>query len=465
MKNTLSLKSFARLMLSALLGSLFAVSAAFAQENTGGIQGTVKDPTGAAIPGAKVTASSPALVRPLDAVTDKEGVYRFPKLPAGVYSITAIQAGFKTVKNEAINVLLGSELTLDIALSAGSVSESVTVSASAEAIDVTSSKASTNITEKFIENVPKGRTFNTILQVAPGVIFDMKAGSSPGGATGTAGNNPGGGVGGFSVNGASGSENAFIIDGVEVSNIRNAALGRESAIPFEFVREVQVKSAGFEAEYGGATGGVINVITKSGANSFHGQGSLEFTSAGLNSAPRGFWQRQAANQALGEFFRQKEDNYRSFFPIFELGGPLIKDRLNFFTAYAPELSYVERSIPFTSGARTTTSRTTRHYGISRLDYAPTQKIQINTSYIWTPIRISGLLTGVDPRVTPPSNDLSINGGYTPANAYTASFTYIPTSKLILSARYGYKYLNDKGNNYGLPVVPRYVYGQPTSQQT
>ena len=90
------------------------------------------------------------------------------------------------------------------------------------------------------------------------------------------GNNPGGGVGGYSVNGASGSENAFVIDGVEVSNIRNAALGRESAIPFEFVREVQVKSGGFEAEYGGATGGVVNVITKSGSDEFHGQGSLSF---------------------------------------------------------------------------------------------------------------------------------------------------------------------------------------------
>jgi hypothetical protein len=449
-------------MLSALLGALFAVVPVLAQENTGSIKGTVKDSTGAAIPGAKVTVSSPTLVRPIDATSDKEGIYRFPKLPAGVYAITVTQTGFKTVKNEDINLTLGSELTLDVELSAGNVSESVVVSASEEAIDVTSSKASTNITEKFIETVPKGRTFNSVLQVAPGVIFDMKAGSSPAGATGTSGNNPGGGVGGFSVNGASGSENAFIIDGVEVSNIRNASLGRESAIPFEFVREVQVKSAGFEAEYGGATGGVINVITKSGANAFHGQASVEFTGAGLNSGPRGFWQRLSSDPSKAEFFRQKEDNYRSFFPIFNLGGPVIKDQLNFFAAYAPELSYVERSIPFASGARTTTQRITRHYGITRLDYAPTQKIQVNTSFIWTPIRVAGVLTGVDPRVAPPSNDLSIQGGYTPAKSYTSSFTYIPTSKLILSARYGYKYLNDKGNTYGLPSSARYIYGSATS---
>jgi outer membrane receptor protein involved in Fe transport len=461
MKNTLSLRSSAQLTLSALLLTLVAAVAAFAQENTGSIKGVVKDTAGAAIPGAKVTASSPTLVRALEAVTDKDGAYRFPKLPVGIYSITVNQNGFKTVKNEEINLVVGSELTLDIALSAGNVAESVTISAGADAIDVTTSKTATNITEKFIDTTPKGRTFNSLLQVAPGVIFDLKAGSSPAGATGTSGNNPGGGVGGYSVNGASGAENAFVIDGVEVSNIRNAALGRESAIPFEFVREVQVKSAGFEAEFGGATGGVVNVITKSGTNEFHGQTSLEFTSAGLNSAPRGFWQRQAADASKIEFFRQKEDNYRSFFPIFELGGPLIKDRVNFFTAYAPELSYIERSIPFTSGARTTTQRVTRHYGITRLDYAPTQKIQVNTSFLWTPIRVAGLLTGVDPRVAPPSNDLSIQGGYTPAKAYTASFTYTPTSKLILSARYGYKYLNDKGNTYGLPGSPRYVYATAT----
>ncbi len=273
MKNILSLRSFARLTLSALLGGILAVVAAVGQESTGAIRGTIKDPTGAALPGVKVTASSASLVRSIDTTSDKEGAYRFPKLPVGVYTLTMSQTGFKTSKNEDINVVLGKELTLDVTLTTGAVTESVTVNATSEAIDVTSSKSATNITEKFIDEVPKGRSFNSLLQVAPGVVFDPRAGSVAGGssgvATGTNGNNPGGGVGGYSVSGSSGSENAFIIDGVEVSNVRNAALGRESAIPFEFVREVQVKSGGFEAEYGGATGGVINVVTKSGSNQFH----------------------------------------------------------------------------------------------------------------------------------------------------------------------------------------------------
>jgi hypothetical protein len=252
---------------------------------------------------------------------------------------------------------------------------------------------------------------------------------------------------------------------VEVSNVRNAALGRESAIPFEFVREVQVKSGGFEAEYGGAVGGVINVVTKSGTNQFHGEGALMFTSAGLNSRTRGFWRGNVANVTQPQFFRQKEDEYNTFYPGFSLGGPILQDRLNFFSSYFPTIDRTERSIAYPNGAETTTSRTVRHYAINRLDYAPTQKIQINTSYIWTPIRVDGLLKGADPQVNKVPNDTSILGGFTPSQAYTASFTYSVSPSLILSARYGYKYLNDKGNNYGLPTGTLLIYQTATANQT
>ena len=244
-----------------------AVSA-LAQDNSGSLQGKVKDEKGAGIPGAEVTATSPALVRPQTVTTDSQGSYVFSSLPPGVYSVTASQTGFSSVKTEEIKLVVGSQLKLDLELPVGGVAGSVTITSSSEAIDVTSSKTATNITEKFIENTPKGRGFNSILTVAPGVIFDTRAGSAGGGMTGTSGNNPAGGTGGYSVNGASGSENTFVIDGVEVSNVRNAALGRESAIPFEFVREVQVQSGGFDAQYGGATGGVVNVITRVAVMSF-----------------------------------------------------------------------------------------------------------------------------------------------------------------------------------------------------
>jgi hypothetical protein len=451
------------LLAAMVLGPFGSAFTVFGQENTGSIQGLVKDQTGAVISGAKVTIESSALVRSLDTMTDATGAYAFPKAPVGTYSVSVTRQGFKTVKTENIVVLLGKTATVDLEMPAGEVSESVTVTAGAgEAIDLTSSKTATNITEKFMDNTPKGRTFNSILTAAPGVIFDTRSGSAGGGVTGTSGNNPGGGVGGYSVNGASGSENAFIIDGVEVSNIRNAALGRESAIPFEFVREVQVKSGGFEAEYGGATGGVINVITRSGSDEFHGQVSLSFTNSLMNSSPRGFYQRLATDPSKPEFFVPKEDSYTSLFPGFSLSGPIIKQRLNFFTSYFPEFTRTQRDIAFLAGPKTTTNRVTRHYGLARVDYSPTQKMQFNTSYLWTPIRSTGGLTGNDPRVAPPNTNFALLGGYTPANAYTASFTYTPTSKTVLSARYGYKYLNDKGNTYGLPTGVLTLYQTATS---
>ncbi len=459
MKVSPSKASSLLILLILLVGTAFS---AFAQENSGSIQGTVKDEKGAAIAGSEVTATSPSLIREQTATTDSQGNYNFSNLPVGVYTITAAQAGFSTVKKENVTVQLGKQLRLDLEMPVGGVAGSVTITSGAEAIDITSSKTATNITEKFIENTPKGRSFNSLLTAAPGVVFDTRAGSSGAGVTGTSGNNPGGGTGGYSVNGASGSENAFIIDGVEVSNIRNAALGRESSIPFEFVREVQVKSGGFEAEYGGATGGVINVITKSGSDEFHGRGSISFTNSLFNSRPRGFYQRLAADPSKAEFFAPKEDSYSSVYPGFSLGGPIIKQRLHFFTSYFPEFTRTERNIAFTAGAKTSVNRVTRHYGLARIDYAPTQKIQVNTSFLWTPIRSTGGLTGLDPRVAPPTNNLSILGGYTPAKAYTASFTYTPTSNMVLSARYGYKYLNDKGNTYGLPSGVLTLYQTATS---
>ena len=111
LKNTLSL-------LCCALALALAAPPAFSQENSGSIQGVVKDETGAAIPGAKVTASSPVLVRPIEVVTDSAGAYIFPKLPVGIYSVTASQNGFKTAKKDDISVQLGKELTLELALPA-----------------------------------------------------------------------------------------------------------------------------------------------------------------------------------------------------------------------------------------------------------------------------------------------------------------------------------------------------------
>jgi hypothetical protein len=456
-----------------LLTLVFApVSSALAalQENTGRIQGTVKDSSGAVIANAKVTASSPGAVRPFETTTDSSGFYVFAKLPVGIYTITASLQGFKTVNKEQIALDLGKELSLEIELPAGQVSESVTVTATAEAIDVTSSKTATNISEKFIENTPKGVNFHSILQVAPGVRPEPKAGAA--GAPGALG-----GVGGFQIDGASGSENVFIIDGVDVSNVRSGTLSSQNSLPFEFIKEVQVKSGGFEAEYGGATGGVVNVVTKSGSNDFHGEAGMEFNSAALDARPRGFWRLNPADVTKASFFSPKEDEFRTFFPSFSLGGPILKDRLHFFGSYAPQLNRTERTIDHVAGgARAYTQRILQQFGLARLDYAPSQKVQVNTSFTWSPNKTTGVLPGVaapapfaglvygDPLIAPPANNVAIGGGYVPAMTYSAAVTYLPTSKLILTGRYGYNYFNAKGNSYGKSGLPFNQYITNSSKQ-
>ena len=430
---------------------LLTATFAFAQENTGAVQGTVKDTAGAAIPGAKVTLTGSTLVRSLEATSDKEGNYLFPKVPSGIYTVTVTQTGFKTVKNEDVNVVLGQAARVDVSLAAGAVTESVTISASSEAIDVTSSKAATNIVPEFVDKTPKGRQFHSLLVVAPGVRPEPKSGNF--------------GVGGFQINGASGSENTFVVDGVDVSDVRRGALRGNDSLPFEFVQEVQVKTAGFEAEYSGTLGGVVNVVSRSGSNDFHGDTWLQMNGAALNSRPRGFWQRTAADVTKNEFFRQREDEYRTFFPGYTFSGPIIKERLNFFTGYTADLARVERTTPFLVGTKTTTSRVISHRGVARVDFAPTSKLQVNTSYFWNPVKQTGQLSGVDPRVAPPNTDFSIRGGYVPASNYTASATYTVTPRLILEARFGYKYLNDKGGNYGLAASPWYIWNASTAPGT
>ncbi len=419
------------------------------QETFGTLLGTVTDSAGAVVPEAKVTLSSPTVPRPLETVSDSVGNYTFQQVPIGTYSLVVSKTGFNTVRQQNIEIQLGSRVSYSPRLEVGQITQVVEVSDTAVSLDVTSSRTATNITSKTFDSLPKGRTFNSVLLLAPGVRQETK--------------NGGAGVGGFQVDGASGSENSFIVDGVDVSDVRRGSLRQQAAIPLEFVQEVQVKSGGFEAEYGGATGGVINIATKGGSNDFHGQAYFQFTNSGLNAGDRGYWQRSVANAAVAEFVKPKEDDYHVLYPGGALAGPILKDRLFFFASFSPELEHTTRKIAYASGARTFEQNQKRYYGLGRLDYAPTSKLQLNGSFIWSPTKINGYLASRDARLAPPAQDLSIQGGFAPAEAVTASAVYTVSPRLVVSGRYGYRYLNDKGGsgnvggNYGLSTAPFITY--------
>src|SRR5262249_47942029 len=160
------------------------------------------------------------------------------------YKISAAASGFGTTELDNVVVELGRTLRVNMELQVGAMNEVVNIDSSREPIvDVSSSKTSVNITERQIALLPKGLDFSSVLRVAPGTRVENKNA-------------------GFQIDGASGAENVFIVDGVEVTDNVTGTLRLSKRIPLDFVKEVQVKSAGYEAEFGGATGGVINVVTR-----------------------------------------------------------------------------------------------------------------------------------------------------------------------------------------------------------
>ena len=218
---------------------LGAAISAFSQETTGSIEGTIKDPQGNLVAGVPVTVTGVTLGFTRNTTSGDDGRFVITQLPPGIYKLTAAAAsGFGEQVRENVQVVLGKPTAVEFNLQPAGATGTVVVSATDNPIAMTDNKIQTNITAQVAELLPKGTNFTSLLTVAPAVRNEPLSG-------------------GFQVDGASGSENTFIIDGQEVSNFRTGTLNTNNNIPFQFVQDIQVKSSGFEAEFGGATGGVI----------------------------------------------------------------------------------------------------------------------------------------------------------------------------------------------------------------
>ena len=181
-----------------------------AQETRGSIEGVVKDSSGAILPGATVEARSPALVGVQSTVSDAAGAYRFPALPPGRYEITSILQGFMTTKRENIALEVGQILKVDVALTVGGLQENVQVTAESPLIDVKQNAASASITKEVIDRIPIGRDFTSVVRSAPGAQDESRAG-------------------GFQIDGSSGSENRFVVDGMDTTSLRTGRIEQGSA--------------------------------------------------------------------------------------------------------------------------------------------------------------------------------------------------------------------------------------------
>ncbi|MDQ3254958.1 MAG: TonB-dependent receptor, partial [Acidobacteriota bacterium] len=248
----------------------FSSSSATAQTTTSTIEGTVADANGAVIAGAEVKASGTTLAAERNVTTDTEGFYRLAALPAGTYTITISQAGFApSVSN--IELTLNRTVTFDIQLQVGdAVREVVNINQDAlPLLEPNASSTGLTVTPRQITELPvNGRDYLDLLQLVPGVAINRQADPDSDEAT--------------PVLGERGGNNNFFIDGHPNKDTVNG--GPAAQFNQETIAEFQVLTTGYKAEFGQASGGIINVITKSGGNGFHGVGSLFLRNEALDKS-------------------------------------------------------------------------------------------------------------------------------------------------------------------------------------
>jgi hypothetical protein len=308
-----------------LIGSL--VAPAWAQEQRGTLEGVVKDSSGSVLPGATVEATAVQTSRAISTVTDAMGVFRFPTVAPGIYTVTASLQGFTAKTASDVRVGLGQVKIVDFSLGLAGVAETVQVTAETPLVDVRNTARQSNIRAEQVELLPHGRDFTTLVTQAPGANQESK-------------------LGGISIDGASAGENRYIIDGIETTDLQDGTSGK--GLIADFVEEVQVKSSGYTAEYGGATGGVINAVTKSGTNDWHGSGIFNYQSSSLAGARKPSLRRNLVNDDIAEYITYPKDDESRIEPGFTLGGPIARNRAWFFGAYLPIMETTTRNVDPTS---------------------------------------------------------------------------------------------------------------------
>jgi hypothetical protein len=313
-----------------------------AQDISGNLEGRITDSTGTALTGVNISLQSDNLQGLRGTTTDDEGRFRIFSLPIGSYKIRFSFVGYRETIFENVQINLGKTTNLgqiQLEKQTYNLSE-VIVSGEKFIIDPTSTTYGGNLNSKDFEKLPIDRNYQNMVSLLP------QANSSYYGD-------------GINIGGATGFENKYFVDGVEVTDLLYGKTG--TSLPYNFVKEVEVKTGGYESEFRSALGGLINVVTYSGTNEFHGSVFGFYTNNQFTSTP------------LIGLRDPNQGNFSDYDVGFSIGGPIIQDKLWFYTAYNPTFTNRDVYVPSFGNS---TDRTWKHSFAAKLNWRTSQQLNL-----------------------------------------------------------------------------------------
>jgi hypothetical protein len=302
-----------------LLLGILAVAATAQEETTGTIEGTVRDTEGMPLAGVTVIINS--VQGSKTETTDESGRFRFKYLQAGPYRVSASLSGYTGLTHPRVDVHLGARIRVDMTMQIWTM-DTVEIVAT-PIVDITSTTTGATFTEELTSKIPLGRSFSNTLALAPGVVGGGIDDSNP------------------SIGGASGLENTYVVDGVSINNAGYGSVGSYSivlgslgtGVNFDYIEEIQVKTGGYEPEYGEALGGFVNLVTKTGGNEHRGSAFIYGQGSGLEG------DRKRTDRENATF---DDTGFQSTDFGFELGGPVVQDKMFYFGAFDPTFLKLSR---------------------------------------------------------------------------------------------------------------------------
>jgi outer membrane receptor for ferrienterochelin and colicin len=403
----------------------------------GSVAGSAVDNQKLPLPGVSVVLAGPAMQGPRTAVTDAQGRYRFIPVPPGKgYTLRFELQGFNTLEKTELTVSLGKEAAVDAEMSPAKFAETVTVTGDKIVVDTTKSTVETNVEFKLADTLSTSRHFNTIWYMTPGVPV-------AGVGSGQGQNNP-------SVHGAGGDSNAVLIDGVDTTDPRTQTWGTQ--INWDTIQEAQVQTGGYLAEFGRATGGIMNLVTKSGGNDFHGSVRVLERDSSWAAAP-GLESERNGYRKIGGV-TEKEVRPNATF-----GGPILKDTLWFYLGYERrnrdrDYSYYASEADLLAGTLSPVKSNYKgHESSAKLTFQLNASNSFVAYYNEDPINISNLDTTGGQYVSVSAQRTQFQGG----NNYSAQWYGVLTPSIFMEAKYQYHHqeLNAGPQGPGFGVDPSF----------